>query len=56
MPKCVAMAIGYDWYPRVWWCQMVMVGARVCGCGSGMCLMPKYVAMAIGYDCYPRVW
>ena len=26
---------------RVWWCQLDVLGARVCGCGSWMCLMPE---------------
>ena len=29
VPTCVAMAIGCDWYPRVWWCQLNVFGARL---------------------------
>ena len=32
---CIAMVIGCDWYQRVWLWQLYVVGARVCGCGSG---------------------
>ena len=28
------MAIGGDWYPRVWLRQLVVFCSRVCGCGS----------------------
>ena len=34
VPKCVVMAIVYDWYPLVWWCQLDVVCNRVCGSGS----------------------
>ena len=56
LPNCVVMAIGCDWYSRISWCQLDVVGARVCGCGSWMYLMPRCVATAIGCHWYPRVW
>ena len=39
MPKCVATAIGCDWYPRVWWSQLDVIGTLelwlvAVGCGS----------------------
>ena len=68
VPTWVAMAIGYDWCPRaavavgggwcprVWRWKLDVACARMCGCGSWVCLMPTCVAMAVGCDWHPRLW
>ena len=35
VPTCVAIAIGCDWYPRVWWCQLDVVCAACVAVAAG---------------------
>ena len=54
VPTCVAMVIGYDWYPRVWLWQLGVVGCRVYGGGSWKWLAPTCMSVAVACDWVPK--
>ena len=50
------MAIGGDWYPRVWLRQLDVVCSHVCGSGRWMWLARAYIATTVECVWCPRVW
>ena len=44
----LAVAIGYDWWPRVWWCQFDVVGARSVWLWQLDVFDPEVCGMTIG--------
>ena len=55
-PSCLAVTVGFVWYPGVRRWQLYVFGPHVCGGGSWNWLVLTCVAVAVGSVCCLSVW